>query len=213
MRTLARIAFTVAALAAGACLVPDLALAAGAGHIHLFGGVKALDENEWEPVDSQQELGLQTSFGAAAWPVMVAVDYFHATDDVDDGPFTFTGTTQEIGLGVRKIWTKGRAHPYIGGGAAWIDAEVETEAPRPAPAPGAALLPEPDPDGGTSSVSDSAAGIWVGGGVFWRLGTHVDLGIAARFSSANVEIFGDELQAGGLHAGVLLGFGWPAATP
>jgi hypothetical protein len=212
MRTQAR-AIAVAVIAAGAWLVPEHAQAAGAGNINLFGGIKSLDENEWDPLDSQQELGLQASFGAASWPVLIAVDFFHGRDEVDDGPLTFTGTSQEVGLGVRKYWTKGRAHPFVGGGAAWIDAEVETDAPRTAPPPGPALLPEPDPEGGTTSESDSAAGIWVGAGVFWRLGAHVNLGLGARFSSANVEILGDELQAGGLHAGVLLGFGWPASSP
>ncbi|HKY33736.1 MAG TPA: hypothetical protein VJV23_14495 [Candidatus Polarisedimenticolia bacterium] len=199
--------------AAAALLILPAAMASAAaaprGEINLFGGVKWLDQDVWEPVEKPSELGLELSLGSASWPVLIAIDAFRAEDDADDGPFRREVTTTEVAVGVRKIWQKGRARPYLGGGLDAIRAEVETTAPpAPEPAP-PALFPDAE-DGETLSDDDQAIGPWVGGGVFWRLGSHVNLGIAARFSAARVEFQGDEVQAGGLHAGVLLGFGWPA---
>jgi len=208
MRTHMRLALC-AALAPGLAMIPSPAEAARTGHINLFGGMKSLDEDVWTPVDSQQELGLETSFGGSAWPVLIAVDYFHATDQADEGDLQLTGTTQEFAVGVRKVWARKRASPYLGGGANWIDAEVKTDAPPPPPPPpGASFFPVPDPEGGTTSESDSAVGLWMGGGVFWRLGPYVNLGLSARLSGAKVNIRNEDLQTGGLHAGVVLGFGW-----
>ena len=207
MRTHRRLALS-AALAAGRAMIPSSTEAARTGHINLFGGLKSLDEDVWAPVDSQAELGLETTFGGSKWPVLIAVDYFHATDQADDGSTQLTGTTQEVAVGVRKVWARKRANPYLGGGANWIDAEVKTDVPPPPPPPGPTIFPVPNPDGGTTSESDSAAGLWMGGGVFWRLGPHVNLGLSARLSGAKVNIRNEDLQTGGLHAGVVLGFGW-----
>ena len=192
-------------LAAGPCE------AAGAGHINLFGGIKSLDDSVWEPAESQQEFGVEISVGGATWPVMIAIDGFMSEDEVDDGAITRTGSTRELALGVRKIWEYGRAHPFIGGGINHIQAEVETDAPPPPATPGLNFFPEPDPEGGTTSETDSGVGAWAGAGIFWRLGPYVNLGVSVRLSGAKVEFRDDEAQAGGLHAGVLLGFGWPAA--
>ncbi|MGH9868076.1 MAG: hypothetical protein ACREAA_07935 [Candidatus Polarisedimenticolia bacterium] len=192
-------------LAAGPCE------AAGAGQVNLFGGIKSLDDSVWEPAESQPEFGVEISVGGAGWPVMIAIDGFMSEDEADEGALTRTGSTRELALGVRKIWQKGRVHPYIGGGLNHIEAEVETDAPPPPATPGLNFFPEPDPDGGTTSDSDSGFGAWAGGGIFWRLGPYVNLGVSVRLSGANVEFRDEEAQAGGLHAGVLLGFGWPAA--
>jgi hypothetical protein len=58
------------------------------------------------------------------------------------------------------------------------------------------------------SESDSAPGVWADGGVFWRLGKQFNIGIDARFSSATVTIDGEDVQAGGFHLGLMLGWGW-----
>jgi hypothetical protein len=212
MRKTMRLALSAAAFGAGLAMTAPAAEAATprsvTWHINLFGGLKSLDSDVWTPVDSQQEVGLETSFGRPKWPVMIAADYFHSTDRADSGDLELTGITQEVALGVRKVWPHGRANPYLGGGLNWIEAEVKTDAPPPPGPPGSAFFPVPDPEGGVTSESDSASGLWVNAGVFWRLGPYMNLGLSARLSGAKVTLRDEELQTGGLHAGVVLGFGW-----
>jgi len=206
MRTFVRAALLCGIVAAGAR--PGMA----AGNINLFGGVKSLDQDVWSPVENQPEYGVEMTFGGAGWPVMLALDAMQSSAEEDQDSLTLTGTTTEVSVGIRKIWEKGRARPFIGGGLAWIDAETEAEAPPPPGTPGLNFFPQVDP-GSSATESDSGTGLWGGAGVFWRLGSYFNLGISARFSGAKVTIRGDEEQAGGLHAGILLGFGWPAAAP
>ncbi len=208
MRTFVRAALLCGIVAAGA----RPGMAAGAGNINLFGGVKNLDQDVWSPVESQPEYGVEITLGGTGWPVMLALDALQSSDEEDQEALTLKGTTTEVNVGIRKIWEKGRARPFIGGGVAWIDAETEAEAPPLPGTPGLNLFPEVEP-GSSATESDSGTGLWGGAGVFWRLGSYFNLGISARFSGAKVTIRGDEEQAGGLHAGILLGFGWPAAAP
>ena len=172
------------------------------GHVNFFVGQKSLDGGDWEPIEDQPEVGAVMSFGQDAWPVHIAVDVLLSGDEetVFDplfGNVTLTGSTFEVDAGVRKIWKKGKVLPYLGAGVGVIGAALEV-------------------DDGVVSVdgNDAGLGFWAGGGVFWRLGSHFNIGLDARYSSADVDLdFGSgvvaqDVSAGGLHYGVLLGFGW-----
>lgn len=172
------------------------------GHVNFFIGQKSLDSDDWEPIEDQIEFGAVMSFGQEGWPVHIAVDVLFSADEetVFDplfGNVTLTGSTFEIDAGVRKIWKKGRVLPYLGAGVGIIGAALEV-------------------DDGFVSVdgNDAAVGFWAGAGVFWRLGNHFNVGLDARYSSADVDLdFGSgvvarDVSAGGLQYGVLLGFGW-----
>jgi hypothetical protein len=63
----------------------------------------------------------------------------------------------------------------------------------------------------TGTLNGSALGLWIGGGIYWRLGSRFNIGLAARYSSASVELFGVDVEAGGPMYGMLLGWGWPAS--
>ena len=172
------------------------------GHVNFFLGQKSLDSDDWDPVDKQPEFGAVMSFGGAAWPVLIAADVLTSGDeeDVSDSLFgtsTLKAGTLEVAFGARKIWDVGNTHPYVGGGIALIGAAAEY-------------------DTGVFDVDadDSAIGPWVGGGVFWRLGSRFNLGFDARWSDAEVDLdFGlaivaQDVKAGGFHGGVTVGFGW-----
>jgi len=63
-----------------------------------------------------------------------------------------------------------------------------------------------------TQADDSDFGFWIDGGVTWRLGGHLNLGVEVRYSRVKLE-FGDITQekkvpGGGFHAGALVGFGW-----
>lgn len=184
-------------LVACSVLAASAALADGDGHVDFFVGTKVLD-SDWDPVDRQGQFGAVMSFGRDEWPVHIVADVFFSARNAHlTGPVEVTGGTFEAGTGVRKIWGKKGFHPYAGAGIAILGAAIEL-------------------DSGLDTVddADSTIGPWIGGGAFWRLGTRFDIGLDVRWSSGKVDLdFGGgvtapDLEAGGIHYGLLLGFGW-----
>ena len=172
---------------------PARTLAGGwTGDANFIFGQKALDESDWPPVENQDLFGVEVSWGGRNWPIQIATDLFGSYKE--DSEAGITGKTSEFGVGIRKIWGHGHVHPYLGGGAAFVY--------------GAAEL---DFSGIIVKDSDTSIGAWAGGGVFWRLGSRFNLGLAARYSQAKVTLFDSDLEAGGYGGGLILGWGWPAA--
>ncbi|MBA7714980.1 hypothetical protein ES703_124015 [subsurface metagenome] len=180
--------------------IPNLAICGDwTGNINAFLGVKALDEDDWEPIEDQDEYGIKVDFKQKDWPVSIAIEYLVSSDD-DTGLWydpvigiviaTVEGETSELCFGVRKIWDQSpKVRPFIGGGIAHISAEAK-----------ATTL--------GFSASDDAIGIWIGGGVYWTLGEHFNIGFDVRWSKAEVSSYNIDAEAGGSHAGLLLGFHW-----
>jgi opacity protein-like surface antigen len=171
------------------------------GNINGFLGMKYLDEYDWEPVEEQAEFGVMLDFKQESWPVSIAIDYLLSSDNVtglyyDPGygtiPVTFEGETSELCLGVRKVWDYiPTVRPFFGGGVALIRAQVK------------AITWD-----WRDSADDDAVGFWIGGGVYWTLGEHFNIGFDVRWSKAEVTIDGLDFEAGGTHAGLLLGYHW-----
>jgi hypothetical protein len=178
--------------------VPGSALA-GKGEVNFFLGQKALDEDDWAPVEDQGEFGAEMSWAGPEWPVSIATDVLFSADEQDlidpffGGTATLTGATSELDVGVRKIWGTKAVRPYLGGGLAIVNAVVEFEE-----------------FGLSVDEEETGLGAWFGGGVFWRLGKKFNIGFSARWSGAEVDFGGVDVEAGGTHFGLLLGFGWPA---
>jgi hypothetical protein len=156
---------------------------------------KALDRDDWLPVAKQGELGLQTNWSPPDSPVALAADFLVSGRDRSGdflGSTDQRGSTSELDLGVRKIWRPdSRMRPYLGGGVAFVSAELEFTGPS-----------------GTRSDHDGGAGLWLGGGVFWTLSQAFNIGLDAKATGARVRLFGDDKNAGGLHLGVLVGYHW-----
>lgn len=171
------------------------------GNINVFLGMKYLDEDDWEPVEEQEEFGITVDFKQQGWPVSIAIGYSSSSADETEliydpiwgiVPFEFEGETSELCLGVRKIWDYFPAvRPFIGGGIALISAEAK----------GTAL-------GISISDDDDAAGIWIGGGIYWTLGEYFNIGFDLRWSKAEVTLLDIDVEAGGSHVGLLLGYHW-----
>lgn len=193
--------FAVIAIVAGLLSIP-MAHADATGEVNFLLGQKKLSSSDWEPIETQGEFGAVMSFGQKDWPVSIAVDVLVSAAEKDAydpslGSYTFTGSTYEIDFGVRKVWGKKATRPYIGAGVGFIGAAAELDA-------------------GFVSVDgdDSAFGLWADAGVFWRLGSHFNIGLDLRYSDASVDLdFGgglvaQDVSAGGFSYGLLLGFGW-----
>ena len=138
------------------------------------------------------------SFGREGWPVHIVADVLASGREGTLGEdATVFGGTLEAATGIRKIWGNKQIHPYVGAGLTLLSAAVEVESPL-----------------GTTDDQDVALGPWAGGGIFWRLGTRFNIGIDLRWSAADVELDFDDggalrdLDAGGMHYGLTLGFGW-----
>lgn len=172
------------------------------GNINAFLGSKALDKDDWEPVEEQGEIGIKIDFKQQSWPVSIAIDFLASESDEERGLFydpsfgifeaAFQGRTSELNLGVRKIWDHfPHVRPFIGGGLSFIRAEGEVSA-----------------FGDSVSDDDAGTGLWIGGGVYWTLADHFNIGLELMASSAEVTIFDTDVNAGGGHFGVLAGYHW-----
>ena len=168
---------------------PAIARAESKGEVNFILGKKMLDQADWEPVEDQGEFGAEVTWGGSDWPIAFATDIVASSHGGDLSFFQVEGQTSELAFGLRKIWEAGAARPYLGGGIAKIDAQLESNGVR---------------------EDDTALGGWLGAGIFWRLGSRFNIGLAGRVSRGKVTVFGLEREAGGTHAGLILGWGWPA---
>ena len=160
------------------------------GNVNVFLGAKGLDEDDWAPVDDQAEFAVEFDFRERAWPLNLVFGLRGAHDEEDRGGATIESTTSELSLGVRKIWeSTPYIRPFLGGGLALMGAEAK----------GTGVF-------GTASSSDGGLGIWLGGGIYWTLTPHFNLGFDLRVSAAEVTIAGVDVEAGGAHLGLLLGY-------
>ena len=167
-------------------------------NINFFLGQKQLNSDDWEPYEEQGEFGILCDFRGADWPVSIAVEILGSAKEETEGGVDITGSTTELCIGVKKIWEDQGTpiRPFIGMGLASITAEVEAE-----------YL------GDTASSDATGLGYYISGGVYFTVGDHLNLGVLARYSyaSVSVEDYDDyeyDIDAGGTHVGVFVGYHW-----
>lgn len=162
------------------------------GNANIFLGGKTLDDDDWEPAERQGEFGIEIDFRKKEWPINIAIDLLGAGAEETEGITKRESRTSEFNIGVRKIWENfPHVRPFIGGGLSFIRAEDEIS-----------VL------GLTVSDDDSGSGIWIGGGVYWTLEEHFNIGFEVKSSYAEVTLFDKDVNAGGGHFGFLAGYHW-----
>jgi hypothetical protein len=169
-------------------------------NVNVFLGQKLLSD-DWKDdtlgvdLQDQMEFGVLFSWQMADWPFAIAADVLASSKDQNVLGVDLEGTTRELALGIRRTWLGARARPFFGVGLGYVAGEITGSMA-----------------GFVLSVDDSTVGAWVDGGVFWRLGRHFNLGFEGRYTFAEIEptVMGisQSVDAGGLHLGLLLGFGW-----
>ena len=173
-------------------LVVTVHAAEWSGNINLFLGQKFLDSEDWAPINEQDEVGILLDFKKKHWPVSIALDFLTSADEVTESGIYFEGKTAELNAGVRKVWNLSGSsmRPYIGGGYSlvWADWQVI----------------------GTTSQSDNdkGSGIWLNAGMYWALGQSINIGLDLRYSNSDITLFSTWDDAGGVHAGLFLGYRW-----
>lgn len=163
------------------------------GNVSAYLGYKSVDDKDWPNLDSQRSAGVISDFGKRSWPVSIAADLVFAADDNRSESTEITGGTAELHLGARKAWSLENSSfsPYVGGGLALINASIEQES-----------------SGMVTEEDDTAIGAWVGVGTYYAITPRINLGVDVRYSFAEVTLFDQDRETGGLNAGITLGYHW-----
>ncbi|HET8945932.1 MAG TPA: outer membrane beta-barrel protein [Candidatus Polarisedimenticolia bacterium] len=184
-------------LACRLTLVP--AVARAEGNMNFVYGQRSLDEDFWDPTDDQKVLGGTLDFGGKDWPVHIAAGYYKSDDEGTLNSFPILGSVDldaevsEWSLGIHKVWKAGIVRPYVGGGVSFVSTDAKVTSNL-----------------GNVSDDDDTTGIYVQGGVFWRLGEWFNLGFDARLlEGTDVTLFDMDGDADYWQIGALVGFGWP----
>ena len=184
------------------CAVLVLLLAASpalaGGNANGILGIRTLDEDDWEPIETQGVFGVNVDIGGKTWPVHIEFgSHFSGAEEEDSTPvgdIELTGGMFELHVGIMKDWAMSSGtHPFIGGGLALISAAAELEGPGNI----------------STDDDDQTGGVYVHGGVFWRLGGHFNLGIDGRVTAGgDADLFGSEVSTTYWQLGLIIGGGW-----
>jgi hypothetical protein len=169
------------------------------GNLNFTLGAKVLDKDDWEPAHEHGAIGLHYDFRNVDWPISIALGLIYSRGD--GNIFLFNDVykveldTLEIRAGIRKIWEPtSTMRPFVGGGFAAIRADLEVS----------------DRYGNSVGIDDWGYGWWISGGIYWKLLDRLNLGFDVGYSWAEVEYddgyYRATANAGGGHAGLLLGF-------
>ncbi len=168
------------------------------GNVNLFLGEKFLDKDDWEPMDKRMEAGILMDVKHRSVPFSIAFDLLYARDkedigshDLGIGPFCtdVESRIMEFDVGVRKIWECPKnIRPFIGFGLANIIGEIKAES-----------------FGISVSDEDIGYGMWADIGAYVTLAERFNIGLEARWSTVQINLYGAEARVGGWHVGVLTG--------
>ncbi|MCK4739819.1 MAG: hypothetical protein KAT46_07705 [Deltaproteobacteria bacterium] len=168
------------------------------GNIYVLIGTKELNPDEWYPVEDQLELSVLADFKMdKEWlfSVVMATAVYAGYGTAWDpflGDIDVLSSTEEISIGGRFIdenlsGKETGFQPFVSGGLSLITTRYEAEAL-----------------GVTISDEDTAIGIWGDAGFYYQLGG-LNFGAVYRLSSADVNLFGANVDVGGDHLGVFAG--------
>lgn len=179
-------------------------------------------------VSDAKELGISMDFGKKSWPVTIVAGFYmsegddsysYSPDNVTvssdgvtfyDATFTenekFEVSTQEFRIGVKKTFKASpTVFPYIMVGLAQIEAEGKASYSYQVEVPD---LNVTDSYSESYSESDSVVGFWLGGGIYYQFKNKFNLGVEVSYSSGEVSIDDTDLEAGGVHYGLFVGYHW-----
>ena len=153
-------------------------------HVDLHLGGRALDKDDWDPVEDQGAIGIDFVHEGLDSAIGFEVAFFASRDKEEDepsptGPFDITGETQELSVGVRKTFMKdtSRFHPYVGGGLAAIRAQFRGE----------------DSGGSGASDDDTSGAFYVHGGLEYDVGPAFLIGVDLRLlGGSDITLFGED---------------------
>lgn len=160
------------------------------GNINFIVGTKLMNENDWEPLDEQTEIGVEGDIGMTDFPLYFTMGYLYSHDDTTLYGVVIDASTKEFYFGPKLIFNPNKyVHPFVGAGLAIISTELEGSG-----------------YGITVSDEDQATGLWASGGIMFTIADHLNLGVNVRYSKAEAELYGYDTSGGGLHYQALIGY-------
>lgn len=207
-------------------LIPSITLAGElTGNLNLLYGYKYMDEGDWDPVEDQTEFGVSLDFKKPNWPVSIALEILysdekaHVSDwvipDIGTFPTYVDVDINEYSLGIRKnISLQHNINVFFGGGVTIIRVRVGYENIFFAAGPGgrsSSSVADQDVEPNFRKMPDDydyAFGFWVSAGLYVTLAEHYNIGIQTRWSKADVTLFDEDADAGGLHGLLFVGYHW-----
>ncbi|SPD74718.1 conserved exported hypothetical protein [uncultured Desulfobacterium sp.] len=183
-------------------------------NINSFIGAKMLDDEDWGKYDNQFEFGIMGDIKGEEWPFSLAANILYSSEsesDYDDTwhhhDYSYTyyaedASTTEFNLGIKKIFPLPYSwNIYIAGGGAAIYGSVEVTREI--------YIDDGDYwDWDSDTEDDIGFGYWGSAGIYKTLWKHLNIGLDIRYSSAEVELYDVDREAGGLHVGLILGYCW-----
>jgi opacity protein-like surface antigen len=163
----------------------------GVRSIEILYGFRALDEDDWEPVDQQTAIGLMFAMQGEDAIIGFETGLMLSFDEDEIGAADVDATLGEIYVGAHRTFGTSAwfARPYVGAGVSLIRAALEIDAP-----------------GNDVDDDDSSVGFYAHGGVAFRLGDSLSLGVDGRFlGGTDLELFGGDTDVDYLQLGVFLG--------
>jgi hypothetical protein len=132
-----------------------------------------------------------------SWPIHATFGAYHSAGHDDQGPFDIDARTTELALGVKKIFgLTDTLSVFLGGGPALVFGSMDISGFGPTPPPGF---------NNDRHDSDAGAGIWASTGLLIHPGRSLNLGLQARWSTAKVNLFGEDRDAGGFMGTLMAG--------
>jgi len=177
------------------CAAQGVALAAADDWDWNYNGVigrRYMGDKDWAPFHIYNEIGVEGSWGKMDEPLMFATDFFTSQDSQREGSKTIQSKSYQLQLGLRKIWTFSKHwNPYGGAGLTVSKGDLEEVS-----------------SSGTKRGSDNAYGIWVGGGIFYRVGQNFNVGVAVRACLMDsYRILGVDRGGNSTNIGFVIGWG------
>ncbi|MCK5132634.1 MAG: outer membrane beta-barrel protein [Candidatus Sabulitectum sp.] len=163
------------------------------GNINAFLGMKYFDSDDWmEEFQEQAEGGILFDIKKNGWPVCLVFESMYSMDEDEVLGVDIEVSTSEVFLGGGKTWAQNSTiRPFVRAGINIIAVEQKNNF------------------GSQSETFDeSATGYAVSGGVYWTLDQHFNLGIGIRYSKAEIDFDTFEVEAGGTHSGLVIGYHW-----
>lgn len=177
--------------------------ALASGNANFFLGQRALqtDLDEFDDLEDQSAFGAQVDFKTGDLPFswVAGLHLSSKSEDVNfpGGAGEITVDIAELSFGLGWIFGSKNMHPYVGGGLTLQAGQVTIEQ-------------------GSSEFDEdkTSPGLYVDGGIYWRLGSRFNLGVGARIvggTDYEVEDSGGGEQSFDLDYGqghIVLGWGW-----
>lgn len=170
-------------------------LAQAAVNINATVGSRQLDEDLWAPLEDQPTFGVMADISLGKLPLYATVALQASAATEDDYDFDYTASVVDLSAGLKIMPRIGRFRPYLSAGIASVGASFEAESNS---------WNYWDVDD-----SDSSFGHYVNGGMLFRIGRHLNVGVDLRWvGGTDVTLFGVKGDADSFVGSAVVGYGW-----